>query len=347
MYNTIIKSHRANMKNTIDLSEDKLIDYLEKQFPSKDNLVGIGDDCAVIPPENGSAYLVTTDALVEGVHFLKEQVSPQDLGFKTVAVNVSDIAAMGGEPKYAFLSIALPKAIDYSWVRNFMKGVKEACDQWGILLLGGDTVGSKRDVFLNLTLIGTAAQNHIKYRHQAQSGDIICVSGYLGDSGGGLKALQTQAIQTEDIQKLIQTHFRPAPSPVQGKWLASHQEVHAMMDISDGLECDLRKLIKKSGKGAVLEISQIPISEKLSRACMKEGWDALQLAIVGGEDYRLLFTVAAEACGQLQKDFQNEFKSPLFTIGHIQNEPNTLHYLKNGEPIQINYVCYDHFRKID
>ena len=124
-----------------DFGEEKFVQHLTRQFAVKAPLIGIGDDAAVIPGNRGMAWLVTTDALVEGIHFLKEQISPEDLGFKTIAVNVSDISAMGGKPKYAFLSIALPKNVDSKWTLDLMRGIKNGCEKWGIALLGGDTVG--------------------------------------------------------------------------------------------------------------------------------------------------------------------------------------------------------------
>lgn len=324
--------------------EDSFIEHLTKLFHSKGSIVGIGDDCAVIPGENGIAWLVTTDALIEGVHFLKDQITARDLGYKTVAVSVSDIAAMGGEPKYAFLTIALPKTAHCLWIRDVVEGVKEACEKWNILLLGGDTVGSKRDLFLNLTLMGSAPADKIKYRYQAQVEDVICISGYLGDSGGGLKALQEQMIKTKDIEYLIHTHFHPEPHPKQGMWLATHSAVHAMMDISDGLDCDLRRLIKSSQKGAVIETSKIPISEPLSRISVEQGWDVLQLVLVGGEDYCLLLTVSSDAFKDVQQSFQKMFGLPLFAIGHITNQPEEIIYHKHGEVIQINYTNFNHFQ---
>lgn len=324
--------------------EDHFIDHLTKRFFSKDNIIGIGDDSAVIPEDNEKAWLITTDALVEGVHFLKEQIAAKDLGYKTVAVNVSDIAAMGGQPQYAFLSIAFPKITDCSWLHLFMDGVKEACEKWNILLLGGDTVGSKRDVFLNLTLIGSAFQDKIKYRNQAKSGDVICVSGYLGDSGSGLKALQEGTQKTRDVEYLIHSHCHPEPSPKQAIWLATHKEVHAMMDISDGLDCDLKKLLKSSAKGGVIEINQIPLSTSLSKTCLKEGWDALQLALGGGEDYCLLLTVDPAIFENLQHAFQENFDCPLFPIGYIHDHTDGIIYNNNGERIEMNYTNYNHFQ---
>ena len=323
--------------------EELFIEHLTKQFPSKGNIMGIGDDCAVIPVENGNAWLVTTDALVEGIHFLQDQIPPRDLGYKTVAVNVSDIAAMGGVPKFAFLSIALPKIIDTAWTQHVIDGIKEACDKWNVLLLGGDTVGSKRDIFLNITLIGSAPQKNIKYRHTAEFGDVICVTANLGDSGGGFKALQTQLQTTPDIQHLIQAHFRPEPSPQQGSWLAAHPEVHAMMDISDGLDCDLKRLLKKSHQGAEIDLNQIPLSASLKKVSANEGWDAMQLALTGGEDYCLLLTVAAESFDNLQQTFRDAFNTPLFPVGRITGDSNELLYLKNKQKIPINYPNYNHF----
>jgi len=326
-----------------DWGEDSFIEYISKQFPSESNLIGIGDDCAVIPKDNKNAWLITTDALVEGVHFLKDQITAKDLGYKTVVVNVSDIVAMGGTPHYAFLSIALPKTIDGAWAKLIIDGIKEACSKWNILLLGGDTVGSKRDIFINLTLIGSALQNKIKYRNQAQSDDIICVTAHLGDSGAGLKALQTGVIKTPDVQRLIDTHFRPEPFPDQGIWLASHHEVHTMMDISDGLDCDLRKLLKSSQKGAVIEVNQIPNSSTLSKVSKEQKWSPLELALVGGEDYCLLLTVAPQAFESLQSAFQCQFHCPLFPIGHINDHKGELKYKRDNEIIQIAYKNYNHF----
>lgn len=323
--------------------EDQFIEYLKKQFPSKDSCLGIGDDCAVIPGSRGDAWLVTTDAVVEGVHFLKNQISAKNLGYKALAVSVSDILAMGGIPKYTFLSIAIPKDTDSGWVREFIQGLKEACDEWNIILLGGDTVGSKRDIFLNLTVIGTAVDTKIKYRHGAKEDDLICVTGYLGDSGGGLKAILEGLQRTEDIEYLIRAHVHPALHLKSGNWLASNDGVHAMMDISDGLECDLKRLIKSSQKGAIIDTSQIPISNELKRVSLENKWDPLQISLTGGEDYCLLFTVTPENFETLQEGFEKTFGEKLSVIGKITDKTERLVYLDKGREIQLNYASFDHF----
>lgn len=313
-----------------DWGEEEIVGYLAKRFPVHGPVIGIGDDCAVLP--NG--MLVTTDGLLEGIHFIKEQIPPRDLGYKLIAINVSDIAAKGGIPKYAFLTMALPSNTDAKWLKEVIDGIAEGCNKWEIQLLGGDTDGSKRDLFFNLMLIGSAAE--IKYRHEAKPGDTICVTGYLGDSGAGLKALQEN--KAEEI--LIHTHFHPEPSPAEGQWLARHETVHAMIDISDGLDLDLNRLIKASKCGALVEVAKLPLSSPLLQACEKHSWDPFELALSGGEDYCLIATVAKGTYESLSKQFSKEFGHPLFAIGEITDKECPVVY---HPPVQQNLKRYDHF----
>lgn len=319
--------------------EDSFIHHLANQFPASGTLMGIGDDCAVIPGEEGMAWLATSDAFVEGVHFLKEQMAASEVGYKVVAVNVSDIAAMGGKPKYAFLTVAIPSTLDYEWLKQMTQGVKEACQTWEVLLLGGDTVRSKRDIFISLTLIGSAIQTNLKYRHMAEPGDLICVNGYLGDSGGGLKALHTE---TPNAQRLIDAHFRPQPNPQEAMWLASHAEVHGMMDISDGLNCDLHRLATASKCGGVIELTQLPISETLRQVSIANNWNALELALTGGEDYCLLFTVAKKTFNSINQSFSEKFEKELYNIGEVTEKIGELSYQENGHPVQMQLKDFQH-----
>jgi thiamine-monophosphate kinase len=324
----------------IVMNENDLISYLRHEFPSKNNILGIGDDCAVVDMDKQKAFLVTTDALVEGVHFLKEQIPAVEAGYKTVAVNVSDICAMGGIPKYAFLSMAIPKSLEKEWLVQMIAGVKNACEKWDVLLLGGDTVGSKRDVFLNLTLIGEAKREHIKYRHTAKAGDFICVDGFLGDSGAGFKLLQ---IGAKLPNQLIHSHFHPEPNPQEAAWMASHHQVHAMMDVSDGLNCDLKKLIQASHCGAVVELTDLPLSEELLGISHDNGWNALEIALMGGEDYRLLFTVSPEGFRNLQKGYEKRYGKKIYKIGDITDQKDQLFYYKNGKHTNIKLIDFAHF----
>ncbi|NGX39558.1 MAG: Thiamine-monophosphate kinase [Chlamydiae bacterium] len=327
-----------------EYGEEGFIEYLAKQFPCPPPIFGIGDDCGVIPADNESVWLITTDSLVEGVHFLKEQISPQNLGYKVIAVNVSDIAAMGGTPKYAFLSISLPSDIDSDWLEEFTLGVKEACSRWNLLLLGGDTVGSKRDLFLSGTVMGVASKDKVKYRHQAKVGDVICVTNTLGNSGGGLKLLQSKVAHTEEALALIHSHFHPDPSPEEGRWLASQKGIHAMMDISDGLSCDLGRLIRASKCGAIIEISNLPISDPLSHICSKENWDPINIALTGGEDYSLLCTLSKKSFQQIADHFSEEFDHPLHEIGQVTSLEGEIIYRMKGKVVEMDLQPFDHFR---
>lgn len=326
-----------------DWGEQGFIRHLRQEFPIAHNLVGIGDDCAVIPKDSEESWLITTDALVENVHFIKEQMPAREVGYKTVAVNVSDIAAMGGTPTYAFFTIAAPKTLEYSWLSDLVQGLKEACDLWNIQLMGGDTVGSHHDLFLSLTLMGISRQSHLKYRHTAHPGDILCVTRSLGDSGGGLKALLHRLPFSERGQKLIQAHFHPLPSPSEGVWLASQEAVHAMIDLSDGLHRDVQRLLEASHTGGAIEISQIPLSEELQEASREHGWNPIELALTGGEDYCLLLTIAPESFEKIQKAFSKKFQKNLVEIGRITDRVGELSYLDHGQLVDLLLTPFEHF----
>lgn len=325
-----------------DWGEENFVEYLAKQFPFKDPTVGIGDDCAAIPIKAGMIQLVTTDALVEGIHFIKDQIPAHDLGFKAIAVNVSDITAKGGVPKYAFLSIALPSNTECNWLKNVIEGIRQACTKWDIQLLGGDTVGSKRDLFLNVTLLGTASQ--IKYRHLAKAGDIVCVTGYLGNSGAGLKALQENIHKTDEVKSLIHSHFHPEPSPQEGIWLSNQKGVHAMMDVSDGLDCDLNRLIKASQCGATIDISKLPLSNALLHTCQNLKWDPVKFALTGGEDYCLLVTIDRHDYAAISAAFNEQFGHPLSAFGEITDQRAQTIYHLQGKAVEVQLRQFTHFQ---
>lgn len=257
-----------------------------------DGVTGIGDDCAVIPQKAGLDTLVTTDLLVQDRHFLLDDISPFDLGWKSAAVNISDIAAMGGKPESAFLSIALPGGTDPAWVDAFIAGFMELAGRYGVALLGGDTSASPDKLFINITVLGSCPHGTALLRSGAAPGDLVCVTGTLGDSGAGLKLILEHS--TADPE-LIRRHYRPKPRVQEGMALAGVAGVHSMMDISDGIASDLRHILEASGVGAEVDLSRLPLSPELSGICAAKCWDAAGIAVGGGEDYELLLTVAPEA----------------------------------------------------
>jgi len=279
-----------------ELGEFGLIAEIKSAFAQVPSGVrGIGDDCAVIPQVTGRDTLVSTDMLVEGSHFLMEDVEAHHLGWKSAAVNISDIAAMGGRPTATFLSLALPKNLEASWIRAFMDGYREISDLYGVPLLGGDTTSSPDRLCINVAVLGECESGVAKLRSSARIGDLVCVTGFLGDSAGGLQAILRGALRDSTVTALIQRHYLPHPRVREGLALAKCSAVHAMMDISDGIGSDLRHILEASGVGAEIALEKLPISEEMAAFCRVSGLDPYELATSGGEDYELLFTVEATA----------------------------------------------------
>jgi len=325
-----------------DLGEFELIHRFAENFRSglPAGVVGIGDDAAVLPWDAEKSLLVTTDMLVENVHFLRSEIAPQDLGYKSVAVNLSDIAGIGGTPTSLFLSWALPPDLDVDWVDHFFKGMKELTDQHGVHLLGGDTTRGS-SIVINITVLGQVGTEDVKVRSSAQHGDVLCVTSTLGDSAAGLQIILQNKPRTGPAEILLRRHHRPEAQVAQGRWLAARREVHAMMDISDGIASDLSRIAESSACGAEVDLQRLPISPEMATVCKANGWDAVDLATGGGEDYGLLCTVAAPAALKLAEEFQDHFHRPLFLIGKITFEKGQVKFLSQGQEKVLK--GWDHF----
>lgn len=273
--------------------EFEFIDSIRRMFPVPEGIGGIGDDCAIIPQEDGFETLVSTDLLVEGSHFILGDITPYQLGWKSAAVNFSDIAAMGGTPVGSFLAIALPRSVDDAWRDGFLKGYKDISGRCGIPLLGGDTTSSPDRLSICVTVLGKAAAGTARKRSDARIGDLVCVTGTLGDSAAGLSVILGRCSRDETAEQLVSRHYLPFPRLEEGAALARTPGVHAMMDISDGIGSDIRHILDESGVGAEIDTGRIPISRELRSFCAARGLDPLDFAIDGGEDYELLFTMEA------------------------------------------------------
>lgn len=309
------------------------IDMIKQQFDVPAGMLGIGDDCAVIPREDNE-LLYSTDMLIEGVHFLRDAASPEDVGWKSLAVNLSDIAAMGGAPVATFLSIALPKGAQVEWAERFISGYAELSRKFNVLLLGGDTTSSLRDIAINVGVLGRAPLGKSVKRSGAVVGQGIYVTGNLGDSAGGLQAILDDWDKTPEVESLIQSHIKPIPRIEAGQALMNSGLVGAMMDISDGIASDLKHILKASGVGAEVCLDRIPISDNLERVCEKYGHCSYALAVGGGEDYELLFTAPADIEGLL--DF------PIYKIGEIVSG-DSLIWMDNGNVFDFDIQGFNHF----
>ncbi|MBR2400532.1 MAG: thiamine-phosphate kinase [Tidjanibacter sp.] len=309
------------------------IEVIKSRFGVPEGVVGIGDDCAIVPP-CGEDLLVTTDMLVEGIHFLRDKASPEDVGYRSAAVNLSDVAAMGGEPVATFLSIALPRDAQGAWAERFVEGYAEMCNRFGVPLLGGDTTSAPQHVAVNVAVLGRAPRGEALRRDGARVGDTIYVTGCLGDSGGGLKVLLESRPDTPDTQYLVERHHRPTPRLREGTVLRKTGCVGAMMDISDGIASDLRHILEASGVGAVVDLDRLPTSPQLRRACEAYGWDLCRLAAAAGEDFELLLTGPANLPEMVDFD--------LWPIGTITQQQE-LTWRLDGEPIDFTAKGFAHF----
>jgi thiamine-monophosphate kinase len=306
--------------------------------------LGIGDDCAVLPQADGTVLLATTDMLVEDVHFLRRAIPPADLGWKSLAVNLSDLAAMGGAPHAAFLSLALPREVEVEWVDGFFAGLRELADATGTELLGGDTTSSPDRIVVNIAVLGSARPERVKLRSGARPGDAVCVSDFLGDSGGGLALVLAGSTPADaDEAVLLRAHNRPRPHLAEGTWLAARPEVRAMMDVSDGVDSDLRRIGERSHCGARVDLARLPVSPALARVGARRKWDVDRLAAAAGEDYCLLLAVDPGALEALAAGFVAAFGRPLAVIGAITGEPEAVRYERAGREAVLHGHGFDHF----
>ncbi len=302
---------------------------------------GIGDDCAVIPSSGDETYLLSTDTLVDSVHFLKDKISPTALAIKSLTVNVSDVAAMGGQPLYILLAVSTPADIELAWIKEFFDGIRKGCDQYGVSLIGGDMTKSPIHLVITVTVIGKALRSNIKYRSTAQTGDVICVTGNIGDSVGGLFCYRDALSSTPDTSQLITQHLNPRAHIEEGLWLSQEKGVNAMIDISDGVESDIKRIMEKSKCGASLELSHLPLSDAFMRVGKEMNWNVYEMAVTGGEDYCLLLTVDPASFEDISTRYNRIFHHPLTAIGTIIDQELMIKY--QGKTITLNQKGYDHF----
>ncbi len=334
----------------MELKEIGEFGFIERFAPDfkallSEKVLGIGDDCAILPMDETSDLLVTTDMLIEDIHFLRDKITPWQLGYKSVAVNLSDIAAMGGTPLGTFFSIAIPPGIDVEYLDEFMKGYHDISDKYATPLYGGDTTKSVKHLAINVCAIGKCPKGKAKLRRNAQSGDLICVSGNLGNSAGGLQTILNKVETSSDVEYLLQRHNLPEPRIKEGQTLLSFPGVHAMMDISDGIASDLVHILKASKKAARIDLEKLPLSESLKRICALQNWSAEELATGGGEDYELIFTVAPEQLNDIQKEFKHQLGKTVYPIGEIKEGEPAIEWYKNRQKVIFSKAGFNHFQK--
>lgn len=277
-------------------SEFGLIRRLQAQAARPDPQVfkGIGDDTAIIKTSTTEWTLLTTDLLAEGVHFDPATSSFPDIGYRAAIANLSDIAAMGGRPRFMLVSIAIPPTCSTSQIEQLYRGMMQAGAPYDLRLVGGDTSASKTGLFLNITLTGVVKPRQALLRSGARAGDRLYVTGTLGDSRAGLDFLTSRRrpkLRPSDARFLLARHHRPSARIAEGLWLAEQGLAGAAIDLSDGLTGDLRHICEESGVGADIIAGALPISPACRAYALACGLDPAEIALQGGEDYELLFSV--------------------------------------------------------
>jgi len=311
-----------------------------------DNIIkAIGDDAAAFTTAADQLSLITTDLLVERVHFLRAAISGFDLGYKSLAVNLSDIAAMGGTAREAFVSIAIPDDCQLDYLEAIYSGIKDLAAGFDVNVLGGDTTRSKKDLIINIVVQGIVSKEELLCRDAARPGDVIFSTGFLGDSKAGLYLILNEvAADTEALEALLRAHRVPQPHLRQGRFLARQTGVHAAIDTSDGLSSDLAHIAEESRVGARLYAQKIPISPNLKDFCTRFDFDPIDYALSGGEDYTLLCTIAPQHAAKIASAFEKEFKHPLFAVGEITAKKQIQIVYPDGETIPLTPTGWDHFK---
>jgi thiamine-monophosphate kinase len=331
----------------------KRIRVLAQEHGSSSGLVrGIGDDAAVLKCFAGTDVVISTDLLVEDIDFRRDTTRPELLGYKALAVSMSDIAAMGARPRFALISIGVPKDVWQSdSMDTFYQGFFQLADRYSVKLIGGDISRTPRRVVIDSIVIGACLEGRELFRSGAKPGDQIYVTGFLGDAAAGLRLLDRGARlhpeasnyhEGNSVDHLLLRQLQPEPRVGWGILLGDERLASAMIDISDGLSSDLNHLCDESGVGALVEASSLPIDQVVTEICGRRALDPLMLALHGGEDFELLFTVNPENVSKLPARVDGV---PITRIGEIKDRSEGVRISEGSRVWNLEPGGWEHFKK--
>lgn len=319
-------------------NEEAVLRRIANAFPSARSAVlrlGMGDDAALLAPRPGYETILTCDWFLERTHFLRDKHPARAVGWKCLARAVSDIAAMGGTPRCFLISLALPSSHTSGWLDDFLRGLRRASRRLQCELAGGDTT-RRSEILINITVAGEVATGRALLRSGATRGDLIFVSGTLGEAERGLQHLRSAHGRLRSTSASLRKHLYPEPRIALGQWLAEKRLATAAMDLSDGLSSDLPRLCAASGVGALVDAAALPTMGSTREP------DALRLALHGGDDYELLFTLAVKDESSIPRRFQG---LALTNIGKITDEKKILLKTNNGTVHPLERGGWDPFRE--
>jgi thiamine-monophosphate kinase len=327
----------------MSLNEFAIIEkYFRKSFTRDDVIQGSGDDCAVLSPPPDHQLLVTTDTLNLDRHFFAD-TAPFDIGYKSFAVSLSDIAAMGGEPRAILISLCLPKKIRMSFLSVFYKGLKDFSSRWSVDVVGGNLSSIPGPLVIDITVLGETRGRHLT-RAGARIGDVLAVTGSLGKSAVGLvclKKLGRNALKR--FPNCVRAHLMPLPKIEEARLLVKHSGAHALIDISDGLSSDLHRLADASSVGVSINEHDLVIDGETRRAATFSGKSALDLAVHGGEEYELLVAIDPRSFDEIQGEFKLKGLQ-LYPIGRVSARRGKIKWVRSSGKIEtLSPKGWDHF----
>jgi thiamine-monophosphate kinase len=333
-------------KSLKQIGEFGLIAHLEKWLAPMDPsiLAGIGDDASVVKMSDGSLKAMSIDTIVEGRHFNRSFMAMKAIGYRLAVSNASDMAAMGATPEYALVSCAFPPDMPLSDVRDLYDGISEGAKEYGFEIVGGDTVAAREVSVFTMSITGGLSGGNYRTRRSARAGDIVMVTGFPGEARLGLLSLQGD-IHIPRHDAYFHTRFlRPFARVREGRMLSAESAVRSMMDISDGLISDLRRICSASGVGVRIDEETLPLGSKVRDLFPTLHLSPAEVVLKGGEDFELLLTVAPETAGSMKRTFEEHTGIPLTAIGEVTEEKGICRLVKcGGERVILPEGGWDHF----
>jgi thiamine-monophosphate kinase len=329
-----------------DLGEFALIARLQRVLPGSTGqhvVRGIGDDCAVVRASPGMELLLTTDTQEEGVHFRSQWSTPQDIGWRCLAVNVSDIAAMGGTPLGALIALCVPAKLEVAFLDAFYEGLGTLALAYDCPIIGGNITRTVGHLSVTITVLGEVPYDQSVYRSGAHVGDEIWVTGELGGAKAGLEVLRHEVADVS-AEYVLTRYRRPRPRLREAQYLREHGRIRGLLDMSDGLSSDLAHLCEASAVGAQLDAAAIPIHNETRQIARVLQADPLTYALHGGEDFELCLTAPPGHLATLQPAFTQRFQCPLVRVGTIQEGNRLILTYADGTQMPLQAQGYDHFR---
>lgn len=332
-----------------DIGEFGLIERLSRYVPEGPGLIrGIGDDAAILEGTPGVQWLATADMLLESVHFDLSFTTPEQLGRRALVANLSDIAAMGGRPRFALVSLGLETDTDVAIVDSFYRGLTAEASRWGVILVGGDTIRSPEGIIIAITVLGEVKPGRAVRRDGARLGDLLLVTGDLGGSTAGLATFISETsplsgLNARYVREVRTRHLEPEPRLREAEIIAAGGAT-SMIDVSDGLANEANHLARQSGVSIVIDVESIPISEATRAVARAYNHDPVDWALNGGEDYELLFTAPLECVSTLADTVRTKTGTSISIIGRVEQGKGCW-LNKGGVRSVLSSSAYDHFTR--